>query len=144
MFVTNTLNGLADYIGIMHLKIGLYALCAQHMLMDRNACVIPIINDKKNALIMQHRNQNILKHFLISKITSGDDPPPPPSGAVEYFGYHTQTLGYCFFKLDWKALCTGGYKLNPFALPHSVVARARRLELRRTVKVQPMALHDAL
>ena len=28
--------------------------------------------------------------------------------------------------------------------PHRVVARARRLELRRTVKVQPMALHDSL
>ena len=49
-----------------------------------------------------------------------------------------------FFKLDWKALCTGGYKLNPFALPHGVVARARRLELRRTVKVQHMALHNSL
>ena len=34
--------------------------------------------------------------------------------------------------------------LNPFALPHRVVARAPRLELRRTVKVQPMALHDSL
>ena len=31
--------------------------------MDRNACVIPIIKDK-NTLIMQHRNQNIVKHFL--------------------------------------------------------------------------------
>ena len=28
------------------------------------------------------------------------------------------------FKLDWKALCIGGDKLNPFALPHRVVARA--------------------
>ena len=33
----------------------------------------------------------------------------------------------------------------PIALPHRVVARARRLELRRTVKVQlSMALHDSL
>ena len=49
------------------------------------------------------------------------------------------------FKLDWKALCTGGDKLNPFALSHRVVARARRLELRRTVKVQlSMALHYSL
>ena len=39
--------------------------------MDRNACVIPIIKDK-NALIMQHRNQNIVKHFLNYKSTLTD------------------------------------------------------------------------
>ena len=27
-----------------------------------NACVIPLIKDK-NTLIMQHRNENIVKHF---------------------------------------------------------------------------------
>ena len=41
-------------------------------------------------------------------------------------------------------MCTGGDKLNPFALPHRVFARAGRLELRRTVNVQlSMALHDS-
>ena len=32
-------------MGIMNLKIGLYDFCAQQMIMDRNACVIPIIKD---------------------------------------------------------------------------------------------------
>ena len=65
---------------------------------------------------------------------------PPPWRCWKCFGYQTQT-----FKMDWKALCTGGGKLNPFALPHRVVARARRLEVRRTIKVQlSMALHDSL
>ena len=36
------------------------------------------------------------------------------------FGYHTQTLGCCF--LSWTGKLD---KLNPFALPHRVVARAR-------------------
>ena len=71
MFATRTLNVLADYIGIMNLKIGLYAFCAQQMLTDRNACVIPIIKDK-NAIIMQHRNQNIVKHFLNYKFSLTD------------------------------------------------------------------------
>ena len=35
-------------------------------------------------------------------------------------------IGLLFFKLDWKALCTGGYK------PHRVAARARILELQDT------------
>ena len=39
------------YIGIMYLKIGFYALCAQQMLMDRNACVIPIIKDNKTPYL---------------------------------------------------------------------------------------------
>ena len=32
MFATKMFNGLADFIGIMYLKIGLYALCTQQML----------------------------------------------------------------------------------------------------------------
>ena len=38
------------------------------------------------------------KKPLFPKFSRGRTP-PPPSGAVEYFGYHTQTLGYCF--LSW-------------------------------------------
>ena len=65
MFATRTLNVLADYIGIMNLKIGFYAFCAQQIIMDRNTCVISIIKDK-NTLIMQRRNQNIVKHFFLN------------------------------------------------------------------------------
>ena len=39
--------------------------------MDRNACVIPMIKDK-NTLFMQHRNQNIVKHFLNYKFSLTD------------------------------------------------------------------------
>ena len=38
-------------------KIGLYALCAQQMLIDRNICVIPIIKD----MFMSKCGRNVLK-----------------------------------------------------------------------------------
>ena len=81
------------------------------------------------------------KKPLFPKFSRGRTPPPALLNILDIIRKHYRLL---FFKLDLKALCTGGYKLNPFALPHRVVARARRLELRRTVKVQPMALHDSL
>ena len=47
-----------------------------------------------------------------------------------------------FIKLDWKAVYIGGDKLNPFALPHRVVARVRRIELRRAVKSMIRKYHN--
>ena len=41
----------------MNLKIGLYALCAPQMLMDRNVCVIPIVKD----IFMSKCGRNVLK-----------------------------------------------------------------------------------
>ena len=41
----------------MNLKIGLYASCAEQMLMDRNICVIPIVKD----IFMSKCGRNVLK-----------------------------------------------------------------------------------
>ena len=50
-----------QYIGIMNLKIGLYALCAQQMLMDRNTCVIPVIKPITKDICMSKCGRNVLK-----------------------------------------------------------------------------------
>ena len=73
---------------------------------------------------MQDVAPEVTKKHLFFKIFSGENPQSPP-WRLEMFWISYANIRLLLLNWTDKTLYTGGDKLNPFALPHRVVARAR-------------------